>query len=149
MRDIQREAETQAEGEAGSRLGSQFRITPWAKGRRTATEPPRRPNNILLIGCQQLMFPICLIIIIFFNQDSVYMLCEHLANVLLRDLSITYLIWLHLTSKHQTEFQNFQLLSVTGGVWNIRKPFRGTWLAQLVEPVTLDLEVVGLSPSWV
>ena len=40
MRDTQREAETQAEGEAGSTQGAQrgtpswvFRITPWAEGR--------------------------------------------------------------------------------------------------------------------
>ena len=41
MRDTKREAETQAGGEAGSMQGAQcgidhqdFRITPWAKGRR-------------------------------------------------------------------------------------------------------------------
>ena len=56
MRDRQRdsvrkEAETQAEGEAGStqeaRRGTRFRdsrIAPWAKSRRQTTEPPRDPR---------------------------------------------------------------------------------------------------------
>ena len=50
MRDTEREAETQAEGEAGSMQGAPrgtqswvFRITPWAEGRRQTTEPPRDP----------------------------------------------------------------------------------------------------------
>ena len=50
MRDTEREAETEAEGEAGSmqgaglRTGSQDpRITPWAKGRHYTAEPPRDP----------------------------------------------------------------------------------------------------------
>ena len=50
MRDTEREAETQAEGEAGSmqgaRRGTRSRdpgVTPWAEGRRSTTEPPRRP----------------------------------------------------------------------------------------------------------
>ena len=49
MRD--RERQTQAEGEAGSPWGAQCptpsqdpRITPWAKGRRSTAEPPRRPE---------------------------------------------------------------------------------------------------------
>ena len=57
MRDTQREAETQAEGEAGSiqgaRCGTQSqvsRITPWAEGRRLTAEPPRRPPQ----GCFKL-----------------------------------------------------------------------------------------------
>ena len=47
-RHREREAETQAEGEAGSMQGARCgtgsrdsRITPWAKGRRQTTEPPR------------------------------------------------------------------------------------------------------------
>ena len=48
MRDTQREAETQAEKEAGSMQGAwcgtrswDSRITPWAKGRRWTAEPSR------------------------------------------------------------------------------------------------------------
>ena len=54
MRDTEREAETQAEGEAGSireaRCGTRFQdsgITPWAKGRHQTAEPPRDP-----LACQ-------------------------------------------------------------------------------------------------
>ena len=52
MRDTQREreAETQAEGEAGSMQGARCgtpsrdsRITPWAEGRLQTAEPPRDP----------------------------------------------------------------------------------------------------------
>ena len=50
MRDTQRQAETEAEGEAGSIQGSRCgtgsrdsRITPWAEGRRSTTEPLGRP----------------------------------------------------------------------------------------------------------
>ena len=49
-RYTERGAETQAEGETGSMQGDQCgirslvsRITPWAEGRRSTTEPPRRP----------------------------------------------------------------------------------------------------------
>ena len=52
MRDIQREAETQAEGEAGSlrgaRCGTQSqdsRITPWAEGRHQNTEPTQASHG--------------------------------------------------------------------------------------------------------
>ena len=48
MRDTQRKAETQAEGEAGSLRGAQCgiwswdpRVMPWAEGRRSTTEHPR------------------------------------------------------------------------------------------------------------
>ena len=48
----EREAETQAEGEAGSMQGAQrgirsrvSRIAPWAKGRRQTAAPPRDPPN--------------------------------------------------------------------------------------------------------
>ena len=51
MRDTEREAEIQAEGEAGSmqgaRCGTQSpdsRITPWAEDRRQTAEPPRDPR---------------------------------------------------------------------------------------------------------
>ena len=54
MRDTQREAETQAEGEAGSlwgaRCGTQSwypGITPWAEGRHSTAEPPRRPKVLV------------------------------------------------------------------------------------------------------
>ena len=56
MIDIEREreAETQAEGEAGSTQGAQCgtrsqdsRIVPWAEGRRETSEPPRDPHNFL------------------------------------------------------------------------------------------------------
>ena len=52
MRDTEREAETQAEGEAGSRQGARrgtrsrgSRITPWAEGRYSTTEPPGLPKR--------------------------------------------------------------------------------------------------------
>ena len=52
MRDPEREAETQAEGEAGSMQGAQCgtqswdsRIRPWAEGTRSTTEPPRHPHS--------------------------------------------------------------------------------------------------------
>ena len=48
------EAETQAEGEAGSMLGARCgtrsqdsRITPWAEGRCQTTEPPRDPLHFV------------------------------------------------------------------------------------------------------
>ena len=47
---IERETETQEEGEADSMLGARHgtgsqdsRIVPWAKGRRETAEPPRDP----------------------------------------------------------------------------------------------------------
>ena len=50
MRDTEREAETQAGGEAGSMQGAgcgtqsrDSRITPWAEGRLSTAEPPRDP----------------------------------------------------------------------------------------------------------
>ena len=58
MIDIEREAETQAEGEAGSALGAprgtrswDSRIPPWTKDRRQTAEPPRDPQhfNILVV----------------------------------------------------------------------------------------------------
>ena len=55
MRDTQREAETQAEGEAGSLQGAPCgtrsqvsRIAPWAKGRRETAAPPRDPSFLFL-----------------------------------------------------------------------------------------------------
>ena len=54
MRDTEtgREAETQAEGEAGSVQGARrgtrsrvSRIRPWAEGRHPTAEPPRDPQN--------------------------------------------------------------------------------------------------------
>ena len=54
MRDTHREAETQAEREAGSLQGvrcgtrsQDSRITPWAEGRHPAAEPPRRPKRLV------------------------------------------------------------------------------------------------------
>ena len=46
MRKREKEAETQAEGEAGSIQGARCgtRSSPWTKGRCSTTEPPRRPN---------------------------------------------------------------------------------------------------------
>ena len=51
MKDTEREAETQAGGEAGSLWGAQYgtqtqgpRITTCAKGRCSTTEPPRCPT---------------------------------------------------------------------------------------------------------
>ena len=56
MHERHREAETQAEGEAGSMQGAQrgtqsrvFRIVPWAKGRRQTAAPPRDPQLYFLI----------------------------------------------------------------------------------------------------
>ena len=50
----EREAETQAEGEAGSMQGARCgirsqvsRIAPWAKGRRQTAAPPRDPSHYL------------------------------------------------------------------------------------------------------
>ena len=50
----EREAETQAEGEAGSMQGARHgtrsrvsRTTPWAEGRRQTTEPPGLPEAFL------------------------------------------------------------------------------------------------------
>ena len=59
MKDTEREreAETQAEGEAGStqgaRGGTRFwvsRVTPWAEGRRSTTEQPGCPDGGILEG---------------------------------------------------------------------------------------------------
>ena len=58
MRDTEKEAETQAEGGAGSmqgaRRGTQSpdpRTRPWAEGRCSTAEPPRGPRILdLLIG---------------------------------------------------------------------------------------------------
>ena len=54
-RERKREAETQAEGEAGSmpeaRRGTRSRdsrMTPWAEGKCSTAEPPRHPNGQLL-----------------------------------------------------------------------------------------------------
>ena len=56
MIDIEREAETQEEGEAGSMPGARrgtrsrdSRIAPWAKGRRQTAEPPRDPPRFLVL----------------------------------------------------------------------------------------------------
>ena len=53
MRDTQREAETQAEGEAGSLGGAGCRsrsrdprVMPWAEGRCSFAEPPRCPQEL-------------------------------------------------------------------------------------------------------
>ena len=55
MRDREREAETQAEGEAGSmqeaQRGTPYQVSrtkPWAKGRRCTAEPPRDPSFLFL-----------------------------------------------------------------------------------------------------
>ena len=55
MRQTHTEAETQAEGKAGSLWGplcgtqsQDPKITPWAKGRRSTTEPSRCPQRNLL-----------------------------------------------------------------------------------------------------
>ena len=55
-RDREREVETQAEGEAGLMQGARCgtrspdpRITPWAKGRCSTTEPPRVPLKQLSV----------------------------------------------------------------------------------------------------
>ena len=55
MKDTEREAETQAEGEAGSMQRAwcgtpswDSRIAPWAKGRRQTTAPPRDPQRFYL-----------------------------------------------------------------------------------------------------
>ena len=53
MKDTEREAETQAEGQAGSMQGARCgtwsqdsEITPWAEGSRSTAEPLRCPDNI-------------------------------------------------------------------------------------------------------
>ena len=52
MRDTEREAETRAEGEAGSLQGAQCRtrsqdpeVTTWTEGRRSTAEPLRHPYS--------------------------------------------------------------------------------------------------------
>ena len=57
--EIEREAETEEEGEAGSMPGARrgtrsqdSRIAPWAKGRRQTAEPPRYPQGLLCLNCQ-------------------------------------------------------------------------------------------------
>ena len=57
MRDTGREAETQAEGEAGSMQGTRCgtksqdsRITPWAEGRYSTTEPFGIPGRVSFDG---------------------------------------------------------------------------------------------------
>ena len=59
MRDTQIEAETQAEGEAGSPQGARCgirsqdpEITPWAEGRCSTAKPPRRPTFCLFTQTQ-------------------------------------------------------------------------------------------------
>ena len=54
MRDPEREAETQAEGDAGSMQGARCgtrsqdpRVTPRAEGRHPTTEPPGAPNALI------------------------------------------------------------------------------------------------------
>ena len=62
--EIQREAETYAEGEAGSMQGAwcgtrswDSRIMLWAKGRHQTAEPPRRPWFVVLyISCSYCMY---------------------------------------------------------------------------------------------
>ena len=55
MRERERWAETQAEGEAGFMLGARrgtqswdSRITSWAEGRRSTAEPPKDPQKTRL-----------------------------------------------------------------------------------------------------
>ena len=62
MRDTQREAEIQAEGETGSMQGVRRgtrsrgpRIMHWAEGRRSTTEPPRDPLRINIQGKETLV----------------------------------------------------------------------------------------------
>ena len=57
MRDPERRTETQAEGEADSTQKARFRtrsrdsrITTWAKGRCSTTEPPRWPTSEAFIN---------------------------------------------------------------------------------------------------
>ena len=57
MIERQKEAKTQAEGEAGPMLGAQHgtqsrdsRIALWAKGRRQTAEPPRDPRYLMLLS---------------------------------------------------------------------------------------------------
>ena len=57
MRDTQREAETYAKGKAGfsqgAWCGTQSQdpgIMPWAKGRCSPAEPPRRPLTVIIIA---------------------------------------------------------------------------------------------------
>ena len=61
-RKIEREAKTQAEGEAGSRQGAwcgtqswDFRIMPWAEGRHQTPEPPRCPLHFSYLISQELV----------------------------------------------------------------------------------------------
>ena len=63
MRDTEREAEMQAEGEAGSMQGARHRtqswgprITPWAKGRRQTAAPPRDPDRLVFIIYGRFLF---------------------------------------------------------------------------------------------
>ena len=67
-REREREAETQAEGEAGSMQGARGRtwswdprITPWAEGRCSTTEPPRCSQlmNYLTLHLKLMMYILC------------------------------------------------------------------------------------------
>lgn len=70
----------------------------------------------LLTGHQGLVFPFCLIIIIFLNQRTLtlYLLCEAFAKVILRAWRIFFFFWLHLTGKHQNWISELSVLSVSG-----------------------------------
>ena len=63
IHDREREAETQAEGEAGSMPGARrgtrsqdSRIVPWAKGRCQTAEPPRDPPDYFFLRQYNLFF---------------------------------------------------------------------------------------------
>ena len=67
MRDIERERERQAEGEAGSMQGARCatgsrdsKIMPWAKGRSQTAEPP---------GVTKILFQIPLVHIMFYSHN--------------------------------------------------------------------------------
>ena len=65
--ETQREAERQVDGEAGSLWGARHGtrsqdpgIRPWAKGRRSTTEPPRRPKVLGLNKSFCFVFKVCI-----------------------------------------------------------------------------------------
>ena len=86
MRDTQREAETQAEREAGSTQGVRCgtptqdpRITPWAEGRRSTTEPPMCPSSIFILNTMNVLDTLYIYLLAKYN--IVAQLCQGLLGV--------------------------------------------------------------------
>ena len=111
MRDTQKETEIQAERDAGTMQGAlcgtrfqDLRITPWAEGRCSTTQPSRHSSLIVLKQCQVgstwsgpfqwslIMFPKYLItrLQIVINRDLRIDIYEGFFNLLMIGLSIRH-----------------------------------------------------------